>query len=372
MRWHEDPPRQSLRMLALAAEAQQRAGQPQVDRHVVVLEEPQVQGGMPMATMLWSKQPFSAEALQRLRRAVTERQEIGPVAILCWPGEQHDNELSRFLRCPDRDAFLAAYPYDATPTTDDRPFFFHTARLVAGRDDGVADDSNEQAVAVLRTVLTTVLVITLLAFAGPFVWALWRRRLGGARATALRLSYFAALGVGFMLVEIPLLQRFGLYMGHPAWSLGVVLGALLLGAGCGGLQASRVPFAATRRALRIALATIVVLLVLLALLTPPLLDATLRWSFAARALVTATVLLPVGAALGAALPLGVRLLHGSAAELVPWAWGINGVTSVFASVLAVVIGMQFGFTAALATGIGCYLVATALAGALPQSGPAVE
>ena len=357
MRWHEEPPRQSLRVLALIDAVMREQGDHELDQHLIVLQEPQLTEGPPMASMLWSKAPFGPSTLAHLRQSIVARQKIGPVEPLVWPGETHDNTLSQFVRSSDRDAFLRDYEFDATPTTDDRPFFFHTARLT---DDIRADEAgaeNEQAVAVLRSVLWTVLVITALAFGLPLLWTFRQQRLGNPVTAFVKLGYFAAIGIGFMLVEIPLLQRFGLYMGHPTWSLSVVLGSLLLGAGCGGMATARVRDDAVRRASVILLAVVVVLLLALVAVLPPLLQATLRWSFVARALLTAVVLIPLGVVLGTALPLGVRSLHQSANALVPWAWGVNGVTSVLASVLAITIGMQAGFTVALLVGIGCYAAA---------------
>jgi hypothetical protein len=358
MRWNEDPPRQSLRLLALVVAAMDRAGDREPARHVVAIEEPMFPNpGPPMASVLWSRQPFTAEALARLRGAIDERAKIAPVRILCWPGESHDNDLSRFLRAPDPTAFLADHEFEVSATTDDRPFFFHTVRFGDLLRGGHANAQNEEAVQVLGTVLLTVLVITLLAFVLPMLLTLRVAGLGGRGKTAVRLGYFCCLGVGFMLVEIPLLQRFGLYMGHPTWSLSTVLGALLVGAGLGGMRTGRahdddLPKVASR-----ALVTILAAMLLATLATPWLLTTTLRWPFLARAALTAAVLAPLGYCLGQALPLGIRLLHRHCGDLVPWAWGLNGAASVLASILAVAIGMQAGFTAALALGFGCYLVA---------------
>jgi spermidine synthase len=363
MRWNEDPPRQSLRLLALIAEAMRRVGDTDPERHVVVLEEPPFPGpGQPMASVLWSRQPFTSEALDRLRAATAERVKIAPVKVLCWPGEEHDNQLSRFLCSPDREQFLRDYPFDVSAITDDRPFFFHTVRfgdLITAGQPGV---ENEEAVQVLGTVLVTVLVITLLAFLLPMWFAL--RGSGGRGAAALQLGYFCCLGVGFMLVEIPMLQRFSLYVGHPTWTLSTVLGSLLLGAGCGGMRTSTIQRDQVAPALRRTLLVILASLLLLAAISPWLLTVTLTWSFPMRVLLTVAVLAPLGWPLGQALPLGIKALHDSGSSLVPWAWGLNGAASVSASVLAVAIGMQLGFTAALGIGFACYLGGLLLHGRL--------
>ncbi|MCU0862409.1 MAG: hypothetical protein MUC36_01335 [Planctomycetes bacterium] len=359
MRWNEDPPRQSLRLLALIAEAMRRVGDPEPERHVVVIEEPQFPDpGPPMASVLWSRRPFPAEALERLRTSLAERQKIAPVKVLCWPGESHDNALSRFLRSPDRDRFLAEYPYEVSAVTDDRPFFFHTVRFGDLITKGQQGLENEEAVAVLGTVLLTVLVITLLAFLLPMLFSLRGSEHRG-RAT-VQLAYFCCLGIGFMLVEIPMLQRFSLYVGHPTWTLSTVLGSLLLGAGCGGMRTTNIRDDEVLTALRRTLWSVLLALVVLAAASPWLLTVTLTWPFPLRVLLTVTVLAPLGWPLGQALPLGIKALHASGSTLVPWAWGLNGAASVLASVLAVAIGMQLGFTAALGAGFACYLGALLL------------
>lgn len=362
MRWHEAPPRQSLRVLALIDEAMRRRGGEQPERHVIVLEEPLVPPtATPMASMIWSKQPFAPATLAKVRAELDRRAAVLPIRVLCWPGEAHDNEMSRFLRAPDRRAFLQQYAFDVSPTTDDRPFFFHTVRFLDVLRGGVMQEANEQAVAVLGTVLLTVLAIALAAFVLPMLVTLRAARRAGVRGIAVKLGYFCALGIGFMLVEIPMLQRFGLYLGHPTWSLSVVLGSLLLGAGGGGARAARTAPVDVEAAMRHALFLVLAALVALVALVPLVLEATLVWPFAARVLLAIAVLAPCGAALGVALPLGVRALDAAAPALVPWAWGMNGVTSVLASVLAVAIGMQAGFTAALLLGIACYGLAALLA-----------
>ncbi len=362
-RWHEQPPRQSLRVLALAVATMRRAGVTDLGDHVVVLEEPLwPDDGPPMASVLWARSAFPAAALQRLEVAVQERQRIGPVKILCWPGRALDNPLSEFLRAPDPDAWLAAYPFAVDPTPDDRPFFFHTVpkTAAAAAIHGIGLE-NEQAIAVLHGILWAVFAITLAAFLLPLAIAFARGRLGPIAPATLRLAYFACLGVGFMLLEVPLVQRLGLFLGHPTWTLSVVLGSLLLGAGLGGAMTRAASGGALARQLAVAIGAILVAIAVLYLLLDPLLAATLRWGFASRAAVTAAVCTPLGAALGRALPLGMARLREAAPDLVPWAWGINGASSVLASILAVVIALAWGFASVILLGLGCYAAALLLA-----------
>jgi spermidine synthase len=365
-RWHEDPPRQSLRIVVLMAEVMRRQGIADPAAHIVVLLEP-MRGheGTPMASLLWRRRPFAAGDLQQIEQLVQRRRDIVAADVLCWPGRELDNPISRYLHAADRGAFLREYRYDVTPTTDDRPFFFNTVRLSDAASIGRLQVENEQAVVVLASVLATVAAIVALAFAVPFLLSLRRMRRPGGGGVAVRMLYFACLGVGFMLLEIPVLQRFGLYVGHPAHTLSAVLASLLLGAGLGSWVSGRLWAASPLRGLRVVLPAILLAVAALALVVPPVLEQTLRFPLGLRIAVTVALLTPAGALLGCPLPLGVRALGEAGAHLVPWAWGLNGATSVLASVLAVAIGMYAGFTAALLAGGGCYLLAMAIAGWLP-------
>jgi hypothetical protein len=183
----------------------------------------------------------------------------------------------------------------------------------------------------------------------------------GRAWTAGSIGYFCCLGFGFMFVEIPLLQRFTLFVGHPAWALSTVLGALLLGAGAGGAFTGRIPAAREAGALRVVLAVILVVLALAMIGTPALAAAALDWSFGGRVALTGVVMFAIGFPLGCALPLGMRATCRRDEDLAPWAWGMNGATSVLGSTLAVALGMQLGFSATLVCGWLCYGLALLLA-----------
>jgi hypothetical protein len=163
------------------------------------------------------------------------------------------------------------------------------------------------------------------------------------------MTFFAAIGVGFLLFEIALIQRFTLFLGFPTYALSVVLFALLVFTGLGSLASSRVRIAP-------ALTAACALIALAAFALQPLLAALIELPFAARVAVTVGLIAPPALLLGTAMPIGLRRLHASA---VPWAWAINGVSSVLASVLAVAVAITWGFRAVTLLALACYLVALA-------------
>jgi hypothetical protein len=210
----------------------------------------------------------------------------------------------------------------------------------------------------LLIALGLLLVLCALAFALPL--ALVRRE---RRPPASALSFFAAIGLGFLVLEVVLIQRLVLFLGFPTYALSVVLFALLLFTGLGSLLTTRQGLGG-RRALTGALAAACVLIAAVAFGLGPLLHALIELPFAARLMVAVAVLAPLGLTLGAAMPIGLRRVAAIWPAAVPWAWGINGVTSV----LAVAVAVTAGFTVATLVSLGCYLVA--LAGAVTGPWPA--
>jgi hypothetical protein len=210
-------------------------------------------------------------------------------------------------------------------------------------------------------------VVTALAavfFLGPLLLVA-RRAVVGAPLTRVAplLLYFACLGYGFMMLEIPLMQRFILFLGYPIYALAVILFALLLFSGLGSLASSRFGGAALPRVLL----AIIVLAAGYVVGLPHLIEPLMGLPIVAKVAVTVLVLAPLGLVLGMAYPLGIGRLTQVGTGLVPWAWGLNGALSVVASVLATYLGSRFGFSvamwsgvAAYAAGLGCVMLASGL------------
>jgi len=171
------------------------------------------------------------------------------------------------------------------------------------------------------------------------------------------LLYFACLGVGFLIVEIVLIQRFVLFLGHPVYAISVILFSLLFFGGLGSYLSGW--FGLKRRAIyhKGVLLTLVLLLGLYNLGYSGFLQAFTGLDIVHRIGLTVLVLCPLGLLMGMPFPLGIRAVHGREPRVVPWAWGINGTLSVFGSVLAAMLSITFGFTVTLLVGQLAYLVA---------------
>jgi hypothetical protein len=165
--------------------------------------------------------------------------------------------------------------------------------------------------------------------------------------------YFAGTGVGYMAVEIAFLQKFGHFLGHPNYALSVVLAVLLLASGLGSLfSASLLRVLGQVRFVTYLLAAI--LLIEYGLLLPRL-PGWIVLPFAVRALIVAALVFPAGFCLGVFVPTALDRLKGDRAAFAPWAWGINGIFSVLAPVLAVALSITWGINALLLSAIPLYL-----------------
>jgi len=355
-----------LRLISLAQEACARHGWNAADRLAVIQYED-------VATFLLKKTPFTAGERQRLAAAARDLK----FTVLYLPGETPQplgdsrDDYAGLILAPDRHAFYRDYPLDLSPTTDDRPFFFYTTRLKTQRF--IAAALRMVGVKVQRpsdrgswgtgglTALLVLLVISVGLILAFIVGPLAVTNRGALEPGWGRpLAYFACLGAGFMLIEVALLQRFVLLLGHPVYSLTVTLLSLLLGTGIGSLASRRVKDSDVRRTAAVICMAITAVAVLWATVLPLVIAFAIGWPLPARLLVAFLLMLPAGMLMGVPLPAGVRILAAERPSLIAWAWGINGALSVLGATLAVFIAMNWGFSATLVGGGMLYLAASAL------------
>jgi hypothetical protein len=337
-----------LRLVSLAQAACETRGCAVRDQLAVVQQDR-------VATFLLKKTPFTAEEVAQLQR---ESDELG-FTVLYAPGQTDTgNEYAQLVLAPDREAFYASYGKDVRPTTDDRPFFFHTTKI---RDQFQTAFGRSMlfgnGLSALMTLMAISLTFVTLFVVGPL--ALSGSELRGTPWPRW-LCYFGLLGAGFMLIEVALLQRFVLLLGHPVYSLTVTLFSLLLGTGAGSLLSQRIGDAHLLRRIEVVILAIAAVAILGIVALPPIIVAAISASHMARIGLAVALIAPAGVLLGMPLPAGIRLMAVNHSELVPWAWGMNGALSVIGATLAVFIAMNWGFSVTLITGAGVYLLAAVL------------
>jgi hypothetical protein len=337
---------EALRATILTLDALEKRGVDHPERNVVVLLGKDIFGEV-YGTVLARETPWTPAELARIRTLAAQRGD----GVAYAPGGPYKLEWAQLARAPSWQEFCSHYRLDVCPPTDDKPFFFQMTRLShVGQATPPGYFFSVDPFYILLITLGILLVLCAFAFALPLFVV--RRE---ARPPLSSLVFFAAIGLGFLLMEIALIQRFVLFLGFPTYALSVVLFSLLVFTGIGSLISTRL--GNPRRTLLAALGLATVLIAASAYGLQPLLRQWISIAFAGRVAITVALLAPLGISLGMAMPIGLtrisRLYPGS----VVWAWGINGVASVLASVLAVAVAITWGFPLTTLLACACYLVA---------------
>jgi SAM-dependent methyltransferase len=256
----------------------------------------------------------------------------------------------------DLNVAVADPDYDYRPPTDARPFFFNM--LKPGRFFRAFETPRGGVIwGNIRATGTLVLLFLVAALGVALViaWPLLRERRLPAppRIFSAALAYFAAIGAGFMLIQVAFLQRFSVLLGHPTYTFAIILFSMIFFAGLGSMASDRLALAGRRyRWLPVLIASLLALDVLL-----------LPWAFAAGAPLdlvgrTAIVLAftaPLSLLLGYCFPVGMRLTGRHSDEATAWMWGVNGACGVLAAIAAVAIAMWVAIDANLLIAAGLYL-----------------
>ena len=360
-RWYApESPVEATRSLALAMASLWSIGAANPMDHIALLRKQNI------ATFLVTRAPLSASD----RTAIRSHADRLGFEVMAMPGQPPRSALLGELATqPDRaglEAWAARQHFDLAPPTDDRPFFFNVLRpgtwlgdadLRAGLDRGTR--GNLEATQTLVFAALVSLVLTLGAIVVPLLARRSELRRHPAKDLLAACSYFALIGFGFMLVEIALLSRLTVFLGHPTLSLTVVLGGVICFTGIGSLLSAYVPV--LRRRVALAYPLVPAGLLLLANLALPL----VLQHFAAadaptRIAACLAVIGPVSAGMGLGFPLGLRLITARRGELRPdlgpWMWGINGTCGVVASAAAMACSMVWGTSTTFLIGAACYLL----------------
>jgi len=334
LRWGVDIPRLVANSVALlgAAEASQR---------VVALVERRDGNtdNQPQMIFMLRKRPFTADETARI---MTEWTEARPIVV---PGRHADAPYADLLAGRVSLAeYDAASPTRASAVFDDSPFYFATERPI-----GMPSRMREALMA---------LVVPVVALLAVFV-AFGKPRGASVAPYATSVAYFAALGLGFITVELALLQHLTLLVGHPIFTLSLLLFTLLSAGGIGSALSGRL-------SPRVACLSAAALGVTYALVLPAVVPALLWLPLSGRVMVAIAVIAPLGLVMGMPFPQGLRRAGQGALAAPPFYWGLNGILSVVGSVGTVVLALTLGFRAAMIAGALCYVVAALSAGSLSQ------
>ncbi len=357
-RWGFEPPRESLRLISLAMVALRDLGESEPARHIIVGREfsANLSGWGARDTVLIARRPFRAEDLSRARQALA----LSHMEAVYLPDELIPNPFTELLRTPDPAGYQRRYPFDISPVNDNRPFFFYTVQprdlweFITRASRNSADYKINRAVPLLFELLAISAVATFIILALPPM--VLRAYLPREKPVLAFLLYFLAIGAGYILIEVALIQKFVLFLGHPTYALTVVIFSLLVSSGAGS-YASRAIIGGSAARWRAVLAGVAILIGLLALgvavFLPKGITLALPWKIA----VTVAMVFPAGFLMGMPFPVGLARLEEWQSASVRWAWSLNAAASVLGSVAALVFAIYLGLVETLLIGGVLYLIA---------------
>jgi spermidine synthase len=348
---------ESRRMTVLAAGALEAEGiEPsQTRRHLYLAAHDA------FATLLVKKTPFGRAELARLDEWC---ERLGH-KIIFSPTVDNDPELVKMIEAGAWSAQVAAAADDLRPPTDDRSFFFYFVKPGHLLQSALANPYVTNPAAWLIGALSAVLVVMASVLVVLPLTTRRLRKLNVANVErhsmrrAMGLGYFATIGMAFMVIEIALMQRLSLLLGHPAYALVVVLFAILIGT-AGGARLSALFTARPERGTAAGAALVAGLAVLAGVLLADVVRSLVGLSLPVRAAVSVVIVSVFGLGMGLMMPLGMRLLTRQDPDMIPWAWGINGGMSVIGTVGATILAINCGFGITFYVGALLYIMAALL------------
>jgi hypothetical protein len=341
VRWLIDAPR----FISTYAKLLEQNGIPQdqLDRHLIMVTSDSYTQDPSVTMVIFSKSPFTDEEIRFFSQSFSQ---YGYKPILV-PGQIMREPYSALLNGQiNLDQFYNMFETKVYPVTDDNPYFLSFEKPLPG------------VVEVLLYASVGIVAIFLLV---PFAWMKRRREeeVGTKKSEigiATMIPYFAALGMGFILIELALLQKLILLMGNPTMTFALLLFTLLISSGAGSLLSARIAKNNMKNLVFI-IGGIAGLGILYFLFLPPIIYSTIAEPIEAKAAVSIAILAPIGFLMGMPLPTGMRLLKVHRPDYIPWMWAVNGAFSVLGAVLAIALGIMYGSSLAMILGILIYLVA---------------
>lgn len=373
------PPRIELRLLSTLITAMEEMGIKEVERKIVSIRSWGSVGIMAKVEL------FTREEIEGVRKFSREKR----FDLILLPGIREE-ETNIYVKTPSneyatafmsildpgrRASFQRDYLFDITPVRDEDPFFHYFLRLknlrniyevMGGKWQYFIEEGYLLPVVFVQVLLLSIVLTLLPAFSKrrknnnpphpPSIPPLVRGDIEGSKGGEggfKHLLYFAFLGLGFMFVEISLIQKMILPLENPSYAVTTVLTSLLIGSGIGSLLSSR--FSLLRSPLTLLATTLLIAAYSLGI--SPFSDFVAPQPLLKKAALGFAFLIPLGLPMGIPFPMGIKSLGEKTPELIPWAWAVNGCASVLAPILTIMLAMAVGFQTVLWMGAAAYLLA---------------
>jgi predicted membrane-bound spermidine synthase len=358
-RWYFEPPDQLLRLISLTRVMMDELNISNPERHLILVRDVSTNLERTPATFIFKKSEFTDEEVRQVELIAARNN----FQLLYTPLTQPANIFTQMIKAQDPATVWNAFETNVNPTYDNNPFFFNSLRLsnmlgtLKGSDEWRKTNLGTKILFALFGI-TTVLVILFIIL--PLIFVRNRAVTGNLEGRMSYLFYFACLGAGFIIVEMAMIQKFILFLGHPVYALAVILFSLLTFSALGSYLTGRINQENLRKTLVKLIFVLVGVTFLYILLLPTIFYGLVWLPLVARIIISILLMAPLALLMGMPMPIGIKLLRKQMPQIIPWAWGVNGAASVMGSVAALVIALLTGFNQALIIGAAIYLLSALL------------
>jgi hypothetical protein len=269
------------------------------------------------------------------------------------PTSKQEGIYKNIVETMDIDGFIKSSGLNIKPATDDKPFFDQSVGFgnLTWENMTSVFSQNEKALLALtekpvaETTLIFILIQTVI-IAGLLILLPLKliKKDSTSRFNGRYLIYFALLGLGYIILQISMIQKFTLFLGQPVYTLLTVVSTMLFASGIGSIFSSKF-LKNSKRKLIIIFSAIAVLALLIGWLNPVIFNSLTRLELEWRIVVSALMIFPLGFFLGMPFPIGISLIPDTEKRYIPFAWGINAFFSVIGSVISIILAMTIGFKA---------------------------
>jgi predicted membrane-bound spermidine synthase len=346
-RWYSDNyPAEVYRLTSLAVHSLKKIGIEDPQDNIMIVKSGNI------GTLMISKVPFSKNDIAILNKISKEK----AYQIIVSPNSYFNDDFEKIVKMENIDQF----PMNLSPPTDNQPFFFHSFSIknllsndlklgISMVDNGV----NNVAVIILINLLTIVTFGTIFFIILPLIFK--SRKTVFPKDIYKYLFYFACIGLGFMFIEISQIQKLSIFLGHPTYGLSIVLFVILLTSGIGSYYSKRL-IGKNIKLYKKYFLSFLILILIYGFVLDPLFSKLQNETMFIKIPTVIMFLSPLGFLMGLPFPMGMTMVTRKNKKFTPWFWGINGATSVFASVFSVFISLEWGIKSAYWVGGFFYLI----------------
>jgi len=355
--WMDYPFRNPLKIAATIAEIAEAAGLSSLDSHITAVRS------WGTISFLLKKSPLSSSDTSAIRQSC-DKLFFDPVFLPGLSKEERTvyngmNDTSFFVYMDEllsgkREKLYKDYDFYLHPATDDKPYFSQFLRWKSLPH--LTSIFGTQSVPFLELGwLISVMTFFQLSLLALVLIILPLFKIGWKGSHKFwTLMYFSGLGIGYMFLEIVLIQQFILFFGNPVYAVALVIGVMLLASGAGSYYSSR--FLLKRSVMQRILLMIIGLLLFYSFLLSTFLQNITGLSIGLKLGISLIIIAIPSMLMGMPFPMGLRLLSCIEEKNIPWAWGINGCMSVISAALATLLAVEAGFTVVMIVAAFAYAI----------------